>query len=275
MPLEQDNLTWSSTSPNIEKFGRSPFYTADFCVKKINTSTTMVVARSKNEAVLTIVGVLKSFDLPPIKKNSLPAAQIPYARAYVEVVGYNSELFAATMGNAQDTAYELLTRFTANSVSHWVAAPDSDVYGPSLSSSCRYYTIGTDIPVESRINFQKHIDPAGTLSQHIRDCVVHCVENDMAYLCVKKARYTTKEPSGFRVGDIVEMGFELVAFRQVIRGEEDKHICKIVLQTLTFLDGSFADVSLRIIYSDNSDHLFVHRPHFMLERLHSLPVRPS
>ncbi|KAJ7659458.1 hypothetical protein B0H17DRAFT_1145332 [Mycena rosella] len=84
-----------------------------------------------------------------------------------------------------------------------------------------------DIPVESRINFQKHIDPAGTLSQHIRDCVVHCVENDVAYLCVKKARYMTKEPSGFRVGDIVEMGFELVAFRQAIRGEEDKHICRI------------------------------------------------
>ncbi|KAJ7699252.1 hypothetical protein B0H17DRAFT_1129323 [Mycena rosella] len=236
MPLEQDNVTWRSTSPNIEKFGQSPFY-------KINTSTTMVVTRSKNEAVLTIVGVLKSFDLPPVKKNSLPAARIPYARAYVEVVGYNSKLFAAAMGNVQDLAYELSTRFTADSVSHWVAAPDSDVYGPSLSSSCRYYTIGTDIPVESRINFQKHIDLAGTLSQHIRDRVAHCVENDGAYLCVKKAKYVTKEPSGFRVRDIVEMGFELVVFRQAIRGEEDKHI------------------------------YLLPKPHFMLERLHSLPKR--
>ncbi|KAJ7614581.1 hypothetical protein B0H17DRAFT_1220585 [Mycena rosella] len=43
--------------------------TADFCVKRVKPSTTMVVAQSKNEAVLTIVGVLKSFDLPPVKKN--------------------------------------------------------------------------------------------------------------------------------------------------------------------------------------------------------------
>ncbi|KAJ7655468.1 hypothetical protein B0H17DRAFT_1146406 [Mycena rosella] len=41
---------------------------------------------------------------------------------------------------------------------------------------------------------------------------------------VKKAKYTTKDPSGFRVGDIVEMGFEVVAFRQANRGREDKHM---------------------------------------------------
>ncbi|KAJ7663616.1 hypothetical protein B0H17DRAFT_1143944 [Mycena rosella] len=34
----------------------------------------------------------------------------------------------------------------------------------------------------------KHIDPAGTLSQHIRDCGAHYVENNVAYLCMKKAK---------------------------------------------------------------------------------------
>ncbi|KAJ7704041.1 hypothetical protein B0H17DRAFT_1127065 [Mycena rosella] len=49
-------------------------------------------------------------------------------------------------------------------------------------------------------------------------------------------RHAIKNPGGFRVGNIVEMGFALVAFRQPTRGKEDKQICKVVLRTLTLLD---------------------------------------
>ncbi|KAJ7693135.1 hypothetical protein B0H17DRAFT_1132609 [Mycena rosella] len=153
-----------------------------------------------------------------------------------EGMGYDSKHFLAALGNVKDLAYKLSTKFTADSVNHWVADPESDVYGPGLSSSCRYYTIGTDIPQESRITFQKNINPA----EH----VAHCVENDVAYLCVKKAKYTTKDPSGFRVGDIVEMGFEVVAFRQANRGGEDKH------------------VSMRTEFQDRTDRVIRHQAAF-------------
>ncbi|KAJ7613795.1 hypothetical protein B0H17DRAFT_1153097 [Mycena rosella] len=37
-------------------------------------------------------------------------------------------------------------------------------------------------------------------------------------------RYIKKDPAGFRVGDIVKMGFALVGFRQASRNEDDKQI---------------------------------------------------
>ncbi|KAJ7678792.1 hypothetical protein B0H17DRAFT_1235141 [Mycena rosella] len=106
-------------------------HTADFCVKKISSAATMVVARHgelKNEAVFTIVGVLKSFDLPPVGKYyahvilSIPATRVPYARAYAEVVSYDSKYFSAALANVKDLAYELSTKFTTNSVNHWLLA---------------------------------------------------------------------------------------------------------------------------------------------------------
>ncbi|KAJ7710547.1 hypothetical protein B0H17DRAFT_1123683 [Mycena rosella] len=204
----------------------------DFTVKTSSSTTTAVVGRQTGlnaAAIFTVVGVLKLFDLPSVKKNSLTAARVPYARVKI---------------NIKDLAYNLLTKFSADCVEHWIASPDSDIFGPGLGS-CRSYTMGGDIPGESRITFQNHIDPAGTLSQHLGERVAHCVENNVAYLCVKKNKYGAKEPSRFRVGDIVEMGFELVAFRQMKRGEDGKHICKVVLQTLMFLDSSFAKMPSR------------------------------
>ncbi|KAJ7659914.1 hypothetical protein B0H17DRAFT_1145215 [Mycena rosella] len=222
MSLEKDNLTWRSTSPNIEKFGRFPFYVRTnsrtisdldmeldgrFLRKESQPSTTMVVAQSKNEAVLTIVGVLKSFDLPPVKKNSCTDSirQGQRRSSWLQL-----KLFAAAMDNMQDLAYELSTRFTADSISHWVAAPDSDVYGPSLSSSCSISEIVWHTVSERRGVSLREKGKVVLINKRL--------------MCITRNRYATKEPSGFRAGDIMEMGFELVAFRQAIRGEEDKHI---------------------------------------------------
>ncbi|KAJ7657941.1 hypothetical protein B0H17DRAFT_1145800 [Mycena rosella] len=202
---------WTTHLKNVE--GRKDFMHQialinrdDFTAKTSNSTTTAVVCRQPGlnaAAIFTVVGVL-----------NLTAARVPYARAYAEVVGYDSTHFATAMENVKDLAYDLSTKFPADYVEHWIASPDSDVFGPGLGSSCRYYTMGGNIPGESRITFQNHIDPAGTLSQHLGKWVAHCVENDVAYLCVKKNKQTK-------------------------RGEDDKHICKVVLQTLTFWDGSF------------------------------------
>ncbi|KAJ7662860.1 hypothetical protein B0H17DRAFT_1144236 [Mycena rosella] len=196
----------------------------DFTVKN-SSSTTAIVGRQTGlnaAAIFTVVGVLKLFDLPPVKRNSLTAARVPYARAYAEVVGYDSSHFATALANVKDLAYDLSTKFPADCVEHWIATPDSDIFGPGLGSSCHYYTMGGDIPGESRSALCRK-----------RRCISLLEEKQLF-------RYATKDLSGFRVGDIVEMGFELVVFRQTKRGEDDKHICKVVLRTLTPLDGSFA-----------------------------------
>ncbi|KAJ7679935.1 hypothetical protein B0H17DRAFT_1138841 [Mycena rosella] len=246
---------WTTHMKNVE--GRKDFMHQialinrdDFTVKMSSSTTTAVVGRQTGlnaATIFTVVRVLKSFDLPPVKRNSLTAARVPYARAYAEVVGYDSTHFATALANVKDLAYDLSTKFPADCVEHWIASPDSDIFGPGPGSSCRYYTMGNDIPGESRITFQNPIDPAGTLSQHLGKRVAHCVENDIAYLCMKKNKYAAKDPAGFRVGDIVEMGFELVAFRQTKRGQDDKHICKVVAPAKRRLE--FADLS-----SDDEDN---------------------
>ncbi|KAJ7489506.1 hypothetical protein FB451DRAFT_1167173 [Mycena latifolia] len=63
-----------------------------------------------------------------------------------------------------------------------------------------------------------------------------CEDNYIDYVGMKEKKYIKKDPATFRSGNIVEMGFALVAFRQSIRGESDKHVCKPVLQTLALLD---------------------------------------
>ncbi|KAJ7699035.1 hypothetical protein B0H17DRAFT_1129569 [Mycena rosella] len=105
---------------------------------------------------------------------------------------------------------------------------------------------------ESKILFEKYVNPLGTLACHLGEHISHCLDNDIAYLCFKKEKYAIKDPVGFRVGNIVEMGFSLVAFRQPIRGEEDKQVCKLVLRTLTLLDDSIAKTSLEAAFKARS-----------------------
>ncbi|KAJ7663563.1 hypothetical protein B0H17DRAFT_1211574 [Mycena rosella] len=213
-----------------------------FRVKRVDSSTMKVLARSESsrlEAIVTVVGVLKSFYLPPVKKNSITSARVPYTRAYSEIVGYDSKHFAAAMENIKDLAYSLASKFPSDTVQHWVPVPGTAEFGPATGDSCRYFTLGTDIAPETKISFEKYVDPSGMLSHHLGNKVAHCIDDDVAYLCVKNDQYVKKDPAGFRVGDIVEMGFALVAFRQASRNEDDKQICKLVLRTLTFLDDLF------------------------------------
>ncbi|KAJ7699216.1 hypothetical protein B0H17DRAFT_1129293 [Mycena rosella] len=124
--------------------------------------------------------------------------------------------------------------------------------GPPLKTSqkgsCRYFMLGAYIAPETEISFEKYVDPSGTLSHHLGNKVAHCINNDIAYLCVKNNQeahilvfyMSKKDPAGFRVGDIIKMGFTIVAFHQASRNKDDKQICKLLLRTWTLLDDLFA-----------------------------------
>ncbi|KAJ7668942.1 hypothetical protein B0H17DRAFT_1209826 [Mycena rosella] len=157
-----------------------------------------------------MVGALKAYNIPPVKKNSLTSARISDARAYPELVRYDSKHFAAAMDKVKDLTYTLSTSFSMDKVEHWIPVPDSNVF-----------------------------------ARHLGECISHCLDNDVTYLCFKKEKHAIKNPGGFRVGDVVEMGFALVAFREPTRGEEDKQICKVVLRTLTLLDDPTAKAAFK------------------------------
>ncbi|KAJ7710915.1 hypothetical protein B0H17DRAFT_1123996 [Mycena rosella] len=234
-----------------------------FGVKKTDDKTIKVVYSqdgTRAEAIFPMVGALKTYDILPVKKTSLTSARIPDARAYPELVGYDSKHFAIAMDKVKDLTYTLSTSFSMYKVEHWIPVPYSNVFGPSINSSCRYVTVGANIPSESKILFDKCVNPSGTLACHLGECISHCLDNDVTYLCFKKRskhpiqalstlpivqRHAIRNPGGFRVGDIVEMEFALVAFRQPTRGEEDKQICKVVLRTLTILDDPTAKAAFK------------------------------
>ncbi|KAJ7480559.1 hypothetical protein FB451DRAFT_1365053 [Mycena latifolia] len=55
-----------------------------------------------------------------------------------------------------------------------------------------------------------------------------------------------KDPATFCSGDVVEMGFAIVAFKQAMRGgDPDKHVCKLILRTLTVLDSSLSKAAFQ------------------------------
>ncbi|KAJ7801011.1 hypothetical protein B0H14DRAFT_3490076 [Mycena olivaceomarginata] len=123
----------------------------------------------RQEAVFTIVGALKAKELPPVKASRQP----------------ESRTFKKALENMQEAAY---TMFSA-----------------SISSNCRYFTIGRNIPSESQTKFHPRTDPHGVLTRYLSDNVAHCFDNDVMYMAFKGEEYVEKDPGTFKTGDIVEM----------------------------------------------------------------------
>jgi hypothetical protein len=61
---------------------------------------------------------------------------------------------------------------------------------------------------------------------------------------IRLPRHVEKDPGTFEIGDIVEMGFALVAWKKQGKNTGLNWSCMLVLRTLTFLDGQFTKVSV-------------------------------
>ncbi|KAJ7250086.1 hypothetical protein B0H12DRAFT_1072256 [Mycena haematopus] len=73
----------------------------------------------------------------------------------------------------------------------------------------RCFTAGCDIPKDACVAFNKKVDPANVLAKMLSKDLVHCLNNEVHYLQIKDNQYVRKDPTGFRIGDIV------VAFSRV------------------------------------------------------------
>ncbi|KAJ7435614.1 hypothetical protein B0H11DRAFT_2257069 [Mycena galericulata] len=175
----------------------------------------------REEAVFTVVGVLKEYDLPPVKRSEISEHRVKYARQH-------------------DLTYQIVTSFPEGRAESWLPNAISDDYGSSISSNCRYFTVGHNIPDENRIPFAKYVDPAGVLNRFIKEHVAHCMDNDVSYLELKDDKPVIKDPAGFRAGDVVELGFAIVAYRMIQKDAPEKYVCRLVMRTLTLLDTSLA-----------------------------------
>ncbi|KAJ7711527.1 hypothetical protein B0H14DRAFT_2645707 [Mycena olivaceomarginata] len=72
----------------------------------------------------------------------------------------------------------------------------------------------------------------------ISEETAHCMDNSVAYLERKNDKLIIKDPAGFREGDIVQLGFAVVAYRTYVEDNIPHYVCKLVTHTLTLLDNS-------------------------------------
>ncbi|KAJ7083517.1 hypothetical protein C8R43DRAFT_1142700 [Mycena crocata] len=190
----------------------------------------------RQEGIFTITGVLKKYELPPVKKSEMSSNRVKYARQHALLVAYNTTQFKKSLDIIQEVVYILGTSFSDGEMEPLMIEPESETHGHALATNCRYFTVGRNIPEGIKIGFHKYVDPAGVLAHYINEFTAHCLDNDVAYLELKQNKLITKDPQGFRAGDIVQVGFAVVAYRTQSKDDSPKYVCKLVMRTLTLLD---------------------------------------
>ncbi|KAJ6541337.1 hypothetical protein B0H19DRAFT_1077207 [Mycena capillaripes] len=112
----------------------------------------------------------------------ISASRVKYTRQHVKIVGFNKAAFKRALDVIQDVTYLLVTAVPAEHMEPWVPEIESDELGISLVANCRYFTVGRDIRLEARMEFDKYVDPAKSLAAFVAPQVAHCINNYMGYL---------------------------------------------------------------------------------------------
>ncbi|KAK6977313.1 hypothetical protein R3P38DRAFT_3237449 [Favolaschia claudopus] len=191
----------------------------------------------RQEAVGTMVGVIRRKDLPPISRTQMTASKVPFARQHVSVVGLNTLTFQRSLDTIYNVCYAM-----------HLGLPDAKVIQPTfelvdnlgiaVDLNCRYFTIGRT--TSSRVDINDNIDPDGVLHQFLSESVLHCSDNQVAYMSyTDDTSVEEKSPACFQVGDVVEVGYSFVAWRTGKRSEGLKYTCALVLRSLALLENKF------------------------------------
>ncbi|KAF8205239.1 hypothetical protein K438DRAFT_1964324 [Mycena galopus ATCC 62051] len=174
------------------------------------------------EAVFTVVGILQVKDLPPVSRATVRPAQLKHMKQHATIVGYHSGDFDRAVQNIQDLSFEMTRFFDDGVILPWSPVEHS----------------AADISDAVKIPFDNRTDPHGVLSDMNTPTLAHCLDNDVAYLGIGNETYKPHLPASFRVGDVVEMGFAVVAWKLAKVTTGPQFIFSLVLRSLVFLDGS-------------------------------------
>ncbi|KAF7971997.1 hypothetical protein HWV62_19275 [Athelia sp. TMB] len=107
------------------------------------------------------------------------------------------------------------------------------------------------------IKIPSNIDPDGILSALAGDQWVYTDENQVSYYRMTlgpdgKERYTSNNPSEFKIGDIVEAQLSTLAVKR--RGPGNNYSFKMVLRALTLLDGSHSKAARTLRMQEGTQH---------------------
>ncbi|KAJ6489131.1 hypothetical protein C8R45DRAFT_1097456 [Mycena sanguinolenta] len=193
---------------------------------------------TETEAVFTIVGILHIADVPPVSLSQIKSIGPKRLRQHVTIVGYDTKQFRRGVSVLETVAFEITRSFKTDEIKMWQPAESEGELGSTLSTNCRYFTLGANVPASQKTPFHSLVDPRNDLQSMLSSTVHHMYDNDVSYLMVAKGEYNYYSPELLKAGDMVEMGFTITAWKMAADNHEPKFTTNLVLRTLTFLDGT-------------------------------------
>ncbi|KAJ7016067.1 hypothetical protein C8F04DRAFT_1282792 [Mycena alexandri] len=190
----------------------------------------------RREAVFTVIGAIINKAFPPVNSASVLRHSAHLAAQEITVGGLGDATFRQSIKNLDDVCYKLSVQFPEGSVDNWAATTGD--HGETLKATCCYFTMGNNTPAEVKVLFASNVDPQKVLEKLTSESISHCKDNDVDYLEWKDEKLIRKNPVRFRVGDIVQVGILVCAFRASKTGNTPRYMCKLVLRSVTLLDVS-------------------------------------
>jgi hypothetical protein len=84
----------------------------------------------------------------------------------------------------QEVAYTMYSAFDEDTIEPWRPEMPDD-HCAQISSNCRYFTVGRNIPSESQTKLHPKTDPHGVLTRYLSESMAHCYDNDVMYMVFK------------------------------------------------------------------------------------------
>ncbi|KAJ7156912.1 hypothetical protein C8R43DRAFT_1125483 [Mycena crocata] len=198
------------------------------------------ISIQKRDFPLAWVAVALNADVLRAESDKEPTESIRtgkerFAAQEAAIVGFNDDTFMRGITRVKDVVSRIVYNLPATGeldADSWLAPDEGKGMGPKVSTSCRYFTCGRQIPPESKAAFDKYVDPHSVLQRMETEGMAHCYENEVAYLQLDNGRLETKDPAGFMEGDVVELGFSVQGFKK--NGNDG--VVRLVMRTLTLLD---------------------------------------
>ncbi|KAF7974570.1 hypothetical protein HWV62_11940 [Athelia sp. TMB] len=159
----------------------------------------------------------------------------------VRITSFGSKLFEDAVQSASKLANFISTDIGGEPSSDWVPARFQK--WSALEFSNRYFVHQNSEGDMERAEFGSLIDPDGVLSAIAGEEWVHTEDNQVKFFSrvedtVGKMSFEEFDPRKFKMGDIVEVQFSIMAFAR--RGLDAGNNVRLVLRALTLLDDKHA-----------------------------------
>ncbi|KAJ3500719.1 hypothetical protein NLJ89_g9666 [Agrocybe chaxingu] len=200
------------------------------------------------EAYFRVIGLLALSDLPPVRRANLNLRdkQVRNLRQKVTLTGLSSSSFRGNVEKLRDFGQFFRDYFAGKDI--MLLAPALYEGHRSLVFHNRFFTDRALAPAEENLAFEDGIDPEGVLSQLQEQAFIHCSDNVVKYVALRKGQGTSKSPEFVKIlpqqlqpGDIVEA---TVSF-MVVKGKNDVHHMFGILRGLCLLDPTIRQASVK------------------------------